>query len=406
MKLKITYIILLYTLLVGKIFAGGFQLNEHGARAMGLGGAFTAVADDPSAIYFNGAGLLQLSGWNFMVGTALIEPNSEFRGVYPAVTEYNTVKQTFTIPSIYASYKINKYWAVGIGLNVPFGLGTEWPAGWPGKYLALKTDVKVYTITPTVAWAMDDASFSFGFVYSFANVNITQNIPQAPFTGDAFTTLNGKDNAGLGLNLGFMYKAFKEFTIGLSLHTAIDYKFTGTAVTTGASQLANSLPYGNITADLTTPFNMTIGLAYDLLPKLKLSADFQYVGWSNYDTLIINFDHNTFPRIASPRLYNDSYIIRFGAEYKVNHSLAFEGGIYFDKNPVKSEWLNPELPDADRLGFSAGINYKITRGLTIGASYLFIRSKQLTVNNSNELGFNGTYNSFANIGFISLSYGL
>jgi long-chain fatty acid transport protein len=151
---------------------------------------------------------------------------------------------------------------------------------------------------------------------------------------------------------------------------------------------------------------VTIGVAYDLLPKLRLSADYQYVGWSSYDTLIINFDHNTFPKIASPRLYNDSYIIRFGAEYKISHRLAFQGGIYFDKNPVKSEWLNPELPDADRLGFSAGVNYKITSGITVAASYLFIRSKQFTVNNSNELGFNGTYNSYANIGFISLSYGL
>jgi len=122
--------------------------------------------------------------------------------------------------------------------------------------------------------------------------------------------------------------------------------------------------------------------------------------------LAIYFKNNIFPRIATPRLYHDSYIVRFGAEYKIASNLAFQGGIYFDKNPVLSEWLNPELPDADRLGFSAGVNYKITLDLTIAASYLFIRSSQLTVNNSNEMGFNGTYNSYANIGFISLSYGL
>jgi long-chain fatty acid transport protein len=406
LKLKIVSVVLLSVLLMGKLFAGGFQLNEHGTRAMGLGGAFTAIADDPSAIYFNGAGLIQLSGWNFMVGTAFIAPNSAFRGVYPAVTEYNTANQTFVIPSMYASYKINEYWAVGIGFNVPFGLGTEWPDGWPGRYLALKTDLRAYTITPTVAWAVDNASFSFGLVYSFATVDITQNSPQAPFAGDALSSLSGKDNAAFGLNLGFMYKPLKELTVGISVHTSIKYKFSGTAITKGAPQLVSRLPNGNITADLTTPFNMTFGVAYDLLPKLKLSADYQYVGWSSYDTLAIDFDNNSFPRISNPRLYNDSYIIRFGAEYKIINNLAIQGGIYFDKNPVKSEWLNPSLPDADRLGFSTGVSYKITSKFTVAASYLFIRSKQLTVSNSNEMGFNGTYNSYANLGFISLSYGL
>lgn len=38
-------------------FAGEFMLGGGGARAMGLGGAFTAVADDPSAAFWNPAGL-------------------------------------------------------------------------------------------------------------------------------------------------------------------------------------------------------------------------------------------------------------------------------------------------------------------------------------------------------------
>jgi long-chain fatty acid transport protein len=390
---------------MGTIYAGGFQLNEHGARAMGLGGAFTAIADDPSAIYFNSAGITQLDGWNIMIGTSVIAPNSEFRGIYPAVTDYNTSKQNFIVPTGYATYKINDYWAVGIGFNVPFGLGTEWPSDWPGRYLAIKTDVKMYTITPTVAWVMEDVSFGLGLVYSFANVNITQKSPQAPFAGDAFTTLNGKDNAAFGINAGIMYKPLKVLSLGFCLRTGIDYRFKGTAVTTGAPQLASQLPNGDITADLNTPFNLTVGAAYNVIPQLKLSADFQYVGWSSYDTLAIYFDHCKFPRIVSPRLYDDSYIVRFGAEYSIINSVAVQGGFYFDKNPVKPEFLNPELPDADRLGFSIGVNCKITEKLSAAASYLFIRSKQLTVTNSTEMGFNGTYNSYANLGSVSISYG-
>ena len=410
MKLKMSIFILLSMILMTKSYAGGFQLNEHGARAMGLGGAFTAIADDPSAIYFNGAGLIQLSGWNFMVGTAFIAPNSEFRGVAPQINDYKTKRQTFIVPNGYATYRINNNWAVGLGFNVPFGLGTEWPSDWPGRYLALKTDVRTYTISGDVAYKLiDNLSVSAGVQYSFADVTITEKSPLGQFPGDAFISLNGKDNSAFGYKFGILYKPISTLSFGASFHSQIKYNFKGTATTVGPTQLASELPAGDITANLTTPFNLTFGAAYELIPELRLSADFQYVGWSSYDTLAIEFAN--VPRVASPRLYDNSYIIRFGAEYKYTQSLSFQGGIYWDKNPVKPEYLNPSLPDANRICFSIGVNYKFTNSFSAGVSYLFIRSSELTVTDSKEFysgntPFNGTYNSFANLGSISLSYSL
>ena len=69
MKVKILAFVLFLSISLNQAFAGGFQLNENSARALGMGGAFTAIADDPSAIYFNGAGLTQFSGINFMLGS-------------------------------------------------------------------------------------------------------------------------------------------------------------------------------------------------------------------------------------------------------------------------------------------------------------------------------------------------
>jgi long-chain fatty acid transport protein len=66
------------------LFAGGFQINNHGARAMGMGNAFTAVVNDASAIYWNGAGLVNTYGTNFMLGTALTFPSTTFMGIAPA----------------------------------------------------------------------------------------------------------------------------------------------------------------------------------------------------------------------------------------------------------------------------------------------------------------------------------
>ena len=414
MKVKLVTFVFTLILLLGKAYAGGFQLNEHSAKAMAMGGAFTAVSDDPSALYFNGAGILQFDGTHFMLGTAMIAPMFSFRGVTPAVTQYDAKKALFFPTHFYATHRINEDLAVGLAFNSPFGLGSEWDDNWVGKYLAIKTELQVFTISPVVAYKlMNNLFVSAGFVYSFANVTITQKTPQTPFAGDAFTTLEGKDNSAFGYNFGVMYKPVEGLSLGVSFHSQISYSFKGTATTTGAPQLAALLPNGDVTADLKTPYNLAFGIAYDVMPELKLSADLQLVGWSSYDTLKVDFSNPAYTDIASPRNYKNSYIIRFGADYKLLPELSVLGGIYFDKSPVDPQYVNPSLPEADRLGFSFGVNYKLTNSLQASAGYLFIRNKQLTVTDSQEhytgvssSGFNGTYNAYANIVSLTLSYSL
>ena len=92
----------------GIILAGGFQLNEHGAKPMGLGGAFTAIANDASAVYWNGAGLSYLEGTNFLLGAALIAPSTSFRGVTPSVEKTSMKSQVFLPPHFFVSHKISQ----------------------------------------------------------------------------------------------------------------------------------------------------------------------------------------------------------------------------------------------------------------------------------------------------------
>lgn len=402
---KIISVLFTSFLFYSQVFAGGFQLNEHGAKAMALGGAFTAIANDPSAIYWNGAGLTQLWGTNFILGSTLIAPASSFRGVSPQITEYKTKSQSFFPVHFFASQRVSNDFAVGLGFTTPFGLGTQWDDDWVGKYLALKTSLMVFTISPVLAYRLtNELSVSAAFVYSFANVEITRKNSQAPFEGDAFIQLKGDDKAAYGYNLGLMYKPIETLSFGVSFHSQIKYDFKGTATSTGSPLLADQLPKGDITAKLTTPMNLAFGIAYDVLPQFKISADFQYVGWSSYDTLKVDFANPDYPDLASPRLYDDSYIVRLGGEYKFNDQLAAMAGIYFDKNPVKPEYLNPSLPDANRIGLSIGLEYKISSNLGLSASYLHIGASQVTVTNSVDY-FNGTYNSDANIAALSLSIG-
>ena len=402
----------------GIILAGGFQLNEHGAKPMGLGGAFTAIVNDASAVYWNGAGLSYLEGTNLLLGAAIIGPSTSFRGVSPAIDKSSMKSQTFVPPHFFASHKISDAFSVGLGASVPFGLGTKWSEDWMGRYLAVETELQTISFPLVISWAiLENLSISVGGSYSFADVTIAQANSQTPFVGDAFIHLEGDDKSAFGYNAGIMWKPMKELSIGASFRSEVDYSFEGTATATGAEQLAALLPKGNITADLTTPMNIQGGIGYRVIEQLQLSADFQWVGWSSYDKLAVDFEDPAYDDISRPRNYEDTYAIRFGAEYFLDDNLSFLGGIYFDKMPVQPEYLSPSLPDADRLGFSIGADAHITENFGVSGSFLYIRSSELTVTNSNEIytpyeegneesasRFNGTYNSYAGLFSFSLYY--
>ncbi len=411
MRSKLLFLVVTLSLVAANIYAGGFQLNEHGAKALAMGGAFTAVANDPSAIYWNGAGLSQLSGTHIMLGTSLIAPQSSFRGVYPDITKYRAKNLVFFPTHFFASHAFNEKFSVGLGFTTPFGLGTEWDDNWVGKYLATKTSLMTFIVTPVVTYSpIKELSISAGFIYSFANVTIERKIqPSTILANDAYIKLTGDDKAAFGFNAGIMIKPVDFLSIGASYHSEVKYDFKGTAETTGPQQLASQLPSGDISANLTTPQNIAVGVAVDVNKDLKVSADYQYVGWSSYDKLEVTFEESGVVS-SSPRNYKNSYILRLGADYRLNQQVSLMGGIYFDKNPVSTAYLNPSLPEADRLGLSFGVEGRLFDNLTITGSYLFIRAKQLTVSDSKEIysgtssTFNGTYNSSANIFSLGFVY--
>lgn len=414
MKTLFLCIVILLAFSVQNVQAGGFQLNEHGAKPMGMGGAFTAIANDASAIYWNGAGLTQLAGTQILLGTALITPVSSFRGVAPQINEYKMEKQTFFPSHVFAAFRASENIVWGLGVTVPYGLGTKWDENWIGKYLAVETELMTFAFMPTWAVSLtENFSISAGFQYSYGKVLITRKNSQAPFVGDAFVELEGDDKEAFGYQFGLMYKPFKSVSIGASFHSEVDYIFKGTANAKGSQQLldAKRLPKdADIDAKLTTPMNVAVGLAIDPFSKLTLSFDYQFVGWSSYDVLAVNFVDPAYTDISNPRDYEDTYIGRFGLEYRLSPALSLLGGVYYDHHPVSKDKVSPSLPDANRLGFSGGFDFKVSQKFGVSASYLFIRSEENKVENSLEnytagiSPFNGTYNSIANVFSLSLNY--
>ena len=424
---KLTLVLLLTVFLSGNYFASGFQINEHGAKAMSLAGAFTALANDASAVQFNPAALIYLSGTQISFGSTYIRPSGSFEGPSPATTKSDLKNKYFTPINFYITHKINDDMAIGFGVNNPFGLGTEWEEGWVGRYNAVKTEIRVFNFTPVFSYKLSDQlSIGVGANIAYSDVEIRRAIANPPLLPggipDGKIELEGDDLA-FGFNLSILYRASDQWSVGASYKHELAFEYEGDITSTPPdlpapydpveAQLAAAYPKGTATAPLTAPSVFTVGAAYEATDNLTLSSDFQYTMWSSYDELRINFEDGT--SSASIRDYENSFIIRLGAEYKLSDSFALRGGFLFDKNPIKDERVDFTLPDNDRYGFNLGFGYKISESITFDLAYLLLIFPEREITNSKEYianpyaaptPLNGTYNPSANLIGANFSFNL
>jgi long-chain fatty acid transport protein len=419
----------LSVLVVCIMFAGGYQLNEHGARAVGMGGAFVARASDPSAIYFNPAGLANQQGINILGGINLIMPSTTFKGtgiLQPVETK--TASQVFTPINVYGTYQINDKMVVGLGIYNPYGLGTEWPEYWgatltslggiyAGSASSVKASVQTWYFNPSVGYKInDEISVGVGISYVYGSVNMTSTIPFThPLLGTSYFGVDmSGTGSGINFNLGGIYKIMPELTVGLAFRSTTKIEFSGDAkfanktvpssVYNGA--IALLYPGGTGTATLPMPGSLTGGVAYQVMPELTVEADLQYVLWSAYDKLDVNLT----PVIpggqgasSSLKKWEDGILLRGGAEYTLNPEITLRGGLIYDKSPQVPSKTEPMLPDADKIDISLGGSYKINQNLSVHASYMLILFMEKDAKNS---ALPGIYNSTAHIFSLNVGYAL
>ena len=157
--------------------ASGFALIEQGVR--GLGNAFAggaAVAEDATTIFFNPAGLTRLERSNIQVAIHAINPSTKFEDHGSTLTpliggspltggDGGNAGDLAIVPNIYWARKMNEKLFLGLGINVPFGLATNYDSDWKGRYHGVDSEVMTVNINPTAAWKFTD-KFSMGLGFN------------------------------------------------------------------------------------------------------------------------------------------------------------------------------------------------------------------------------------------------
>lgn len=373
--------------------AAGFALIEQ--NASGLGNAYAgaaAVAQDASTVFFNPAGMTQLPDRQLVVAGHLIKPRAEFSGtVTPGIGggDGGDAGGLALVPNAYYAFRLTPDVHLGVGLNAPFGLKTEYDSDWIGRYQAIKSEVKTININPSIAYKVSDSlSLGAGLNIQWVEATLTNRQPlPAPVP---LVTIKG-DDYGWGYNLGVLWQATPATRLGLSYRSEVDYTLEGTS---SASDPVVGALNGPVTAAVTLPDSASLSLLHKLSPTWDLLADVTWTGWSDFDDLPIRGTVN------KTTIENWEDILRYslGATWHMSDKLSLRGGVAYDEAPVSDRFRTPRIPDGARTWVAIGGQYRLSRQSVIdfGYAHLFVNDPGLQ-STDNGTTLNGEYSSQVDI---------
>ncbi len=416
-------------------FGAGFSLFEQGAKATAMGGAFAATADDPSAIFYNVAGIAYQRETKAMVGGTMItfkaefesDPNQSFPGADPnnpvPGTGYREFYEdhTFVLPNMYLVMPIGENMTFGIGQFSAFGLRTDWEDGhrFVGRFISQDANLKTVSVQPSLAWKTDDGRFAIGAGVEgrFAHVSLERNVPQInPFTqrivDAAHVRLDSDWENGIGWNVGAIWVPHENWRVGLSHRAGIDIDLQGNAnftqISTGNAQLdaliaAGLPPDQPITTAIPFPSFTHFGIATTMIPEWTVEFDVVRMGWSAFDKLAVQFEQTPANNIDLQQDWDDVFSYRLGGFRPVSENWDIALGAVYDENPQPDETVGPLLPDSDRVGVSFGFLFDNGKW-SVEFTEFFLQFLERDTNGRNHDNFNGTYETTANLVTVDLGY--
>lgn len=409
-------------LAAGPGFGAGFSVFEQGTKAMGMAGAFTAQADDPSMLFHNAGGLAFVTEQEIAGGFTYIRSSeADFEGAAPFPGPSVSASQkdlSEILPHAYWVRPLNDTWKMGIGLAAPFGLTTEWenPSTFAGRFLSTKAALRAVDLNPTLGWKLSEQfGLGFGAIVRFSDIELNRGVPAInPFTQRAVDVgrivLESDFGEGFGWNAGMLYKWNNSFSVGLSYRSKVEIDYQGdgrlTQVSSGNAQfdalLRTRLPYDRslpIETSIEFPDVASLGFLFAITPRWSVETDFNWTGWSSFDEVLIDFTGgaaDSLPDATIPEHWEDANSYRLGVKYASGGGNEWRFGYVFDETPQPEGAVSPLLPDSDRNGFTIGWGHAGSLLHTdLALMYLPFDERERDQSFADEGPFFGTYNTTA-----------
>lgn len=422
-------------LVAGPALAGGFEYGPQGLHAVGRGGAFTAKADDPSAVYWNPSRLALLRGTHLLINLSSSKLSLDFDR-FPAqkrkVTRdtdgnilygepigdpvpFDTLSQNAGwFPQGISLALTSDFgledWGFGLALNGPAAYGT---VGYPsdmnsaGRYSLMKLDTLLAYVTAAAAYKYKEW-FGFGLglqyvvvpklKYSMAMMApaayTNQNDP-VNNRNDLRADLDMADWTGFSALIGAWARPVEWLELGFNARVVpVKVRAEGKVRMGGTenSVYANMKPIkvaGRL--EFTMPASVQFGARYRHVAQdrevFDIEADFVWEQWSAMDAFRMTTTESNSElgvsidpmKVSLARRWKDTYSVRLGGQWNaIPQWLTARMGGWWESATQPLEYTSMDLPGFQRFGIGAGLSTSIY-GFEIGLAYAHVFQMDRTV---------------------------
>jgi long-chain fatty acid transport protein len=429
--------------------SGGFENASFSGRSLGEANSVVAQADEPAAVSYNPAGIVDLKGLQVQSNVAFVSLFTFQEKDGGSTRSSGTLN---FVPTAYATVNPGKYlWnrvGFGIGTDSPFGLAPKYDSNHSiAHYTGYKTWLKMFTIKPVVAVKLADwvsvgggpmyyRVFDFGTILAYPNRLLQSPFgpvpgpPLLPLFPDGQLRLNFSGNSW-GWQMGVLVKPHKKHRFGFYFRSPVQMKLKGLIKVENASDVAvvpltfppfvsfrtshsRSFETGGHTK-LSLPLNITVGYAFKPSDRTTVEVDFGFTRWATFKRLYINADPVTAADDAILRAlgpidmdWRNSFALHLGGNHRITKKLTLRGGSFYYWTPVPKTHFRPSVPDANSMGVTIGASYDLWKYVVVDFAYhsRFWFRRHIDNEISEPLGtsVDGRYSSYGQEFFIGLTY--
>jgi long-chain fatty acid transport protein len=369
------YLAIVPCLLAGLLHAGvaaasGFGLFQHGGRATGQVGAFTARGSEPSAVTYNPAAITQLEGWQVQAGLDFSNSKADYRSSTGKFVSKHIIDFP---PAVYVTWRSKESpLALGLGLDAPYWYKVNWfPALFPNRFLERQLELTVLELHPVVAWDLGEGwSVGAGLRYADGSFKQGDNASLTVLTGpspDATTNVEFQRDADADVNgtswdvavhygdPDWGWGAVLRGPMRLKGNGHVTYTFRDVPSAEVQAALEGHLPPGSSRQSFEIPAELRSGIWVAPYPELRIEFDVAWQKWSDIDHTSLTTEG--IGTTTTVRDWKDTYNLRLGLEGDVTDEIAVYGGVAREGSPVPGRTLQPDFPRGDATVYALGASY-------------------------------------------------
>jgi len=368
--------------------AGAAWFYEQGTPDQGTSAAGrAALAKDASTAYGNPAGMTYLNQTQFLLGAGATVIQSEFE-TEPGTNQSgggHNLTSALPLMTGHFVYNVSPDFKLGLAVNPLMGALLDYGDTYAGRYYIQREALLTLSFNPVAAYRITDwLSVGGGFSVVGAYLSGKSAINNLdPALRDGRLEIYSM-TVGFGGNIGVLVEPWKGTRLGATYRTPVNLTFhdvvqsvrgLGPGLTFILDVLGQRLdvPRGSkVDLTLTNPQEVMVSAYHELTQRLAVMGNFGWQDWSDFGHVGVTIHGtNTMNTVANIH-WSDTYHWALGAQYRIGVPWLVSAGFAYDTSPVVEGRRTVVLAIDRQFRYSTGVQYQLSKDLTLGAAYTLI----------------------------------